>query len=144
MSARKTAIATAKFEAITTKLGFTVKAKAGSFKAFPANGSIKRSVDITTSKKGQTVQIILVGFEGTEGCIAHPKPPASSVTQMIDFSQDEKLVLKAFFKVCKQLAKMAASSQPAKEQAPASTPASSPAEATTEVAASPEPVAAVA
>jgi hypothetical protein len=141
MSARKTAIATAKFEAITTKLGFTVKAKAGSFKAYPANGSIKRSVDVTTSKKGQTVQVILVGFESAVGTVAHPKPPASSVTQMIDFSQDEKLVLKAFYSACKALAKMAASSQPKAEtkEEPASTPAAAP-----EVAASSEPVAAVA
>lgn len=142
MSAHKTAIATAKFEAITTKLGFTVKAKAGSFKAWPANGSIKRSLDITTSKKGQTVQVILVGFEAAEGTVSHPKPPASSVTQMIDFSQDEKIVLRSFFKACKALAKMAASSQPAKEEAPASPPAEQP--ASPEVASSPEPVAATA
>jgi hypothetical protein len=115
MAVRKTSIDTGKFEAITTKLGFTVKKKAGSFKAWPANGSMKKSVDVNTSKTGQTVQAILVGFEVEEGTIAHPKPPAKTVTQMIDFSLEEKLVLRSFYKACKSLASLAEVKPPVAE-----------------------------
>jgi hypothetical protein len=128
MSAHKTAISTSKFEAIVAKHGLVVKAKAGSFKAYPKDGSIKRSLDVTTSKKGQTVQVLLVGFEMPEGTIAHPKPPASTVTQMLDFSKDEKLVLRAFFNACKALvkaAKKAAPPAPTKEEVMNDSPAAS-------------------
>ena len=119
MAAHKTSIATAKFELICKKLDLEVKVKAGSFKVWPKGGSIKKSMDITTSKKGQTVQVILVGFESPFGTMVHPKPPAASVTQMLDFSLDEKDVLKSFFLIGKHLQSLVPVPAPAATPAPA-------------------------
>lgn len=124
MAAHKSSVATSKFELICKKLDLEIKVKSGSFKVWPKSGSIKKSMDITTSKKGQTVQIILVGFESNIGTIPHPKPPADTVTQMLDFSLDEKEVLRNFFLVAKSLV---AACPPANKEAPASTPAPAPA-----------------
>lgn len=100
--ATKSSIATSKIQAIVEKLGMSVKVKANSFKAFPKDGTIKTSLDITTNKHGKTAQVLLVGFTMTEGTILLAKAPASTATQVIDLS-DEKLALRFIYKACKHL-----------------------------------------
>lgn len=100
--ATKSSITTSKVQAIVEKLGMSVKVKANSFKAFPKDGSIKTSLDITTNKHGKTAQVLLVGFTMTEGTILLAKPPASTATQVIDLS-DEKLALRFIYKAAKHL-----------------------------------------
>ena len=63
------------------------------------------------------------------------KAPSGKITHVVDFSQDEKLILRAFFKMAKTLAKAVASSpeaKPANEAPPAPAPqeAEQPASAT--------------
>lgn len=126
MSARKVSISTSKFLAVVQKLGMSAKYKANSIKVWPANGTSKRSLDISTNKHSNTVEVILVGFEAKEGVVSHPKPPAKTVTQMIDFSVSEKLVLRAFFKAAKALCLSAAASTPVAAPAAPEAPASQP------------------
>jgi hypothetical protein len=111
-----------KVRAIATKLGLQVKDKKGEFKVFGEAG-IGKSIAIPNTKGGAT-RIYLVGFaiEG-EGFVSHPKPPAKTVTVMVDHSLDEKLVLKAVFKACKALASaVKAAPAPVVTEAPASSP----------------------
>ena len=86
--------------AIAAKLGLNIKDKKGEFKVY--GDSIKRSIACPNTKNGAT-RIYLVGFEASEGTVVHPKPPATTVTQMFDHSLDKKLILRAIFKAAKQL-----------------------------------------
>ena len=113
-----TPVAQTKLLAVVEKLGMTIKTNKGWLKVYPSNGCLKKSLGIPTTKTVTRVE--LVGFEH-ELAVSHPKPPASTVTQMIDFAQDEKLVLRAFYKTCKHLVDMANKSKEV-----TSTPASSP------------------
>lgn len=100
----KTSVATTKLNAIVQKLGFEVKAKASSFKVWPKGGSFKRSLDISTNKHGNTVQVLLVGFTTDEGTKVLAKPPASTATHILDMEgKDEAIVLAAFMKICRIL-----------------------------------------
>jgi hypothetical protein len=56
---------------------------------------------VHTAKKG-TNCVELVGFE-SEFAISHPCPPAKTMTQMIDFNLDEKLILRNVYKTAKML-----------------------------------------
>lgn len=117
-----TIISQDKVKAIATKLGLQVKDKKGEFKVFGEAG-ISKSVAVPNTKGGAT-RIYLVGFaiEG-DGFLAHPKPPAKTVTVMVDHSLDEKLVLKAVYKACKSLASaVKAAPAPVVTEAPASSP----------------------
>jgi hypothetical protein len=114
--ATKSSVPTTKLVAIVEKLGFTVKVKANSMKVWPANGSSKKSLDLTTNKHGRTAQVLLVGFTRDEGTLLLAKPPATTATQVIDLS-NEKLALRTFFKACKELN---ASSKPAAKEESAS------------------------
>ena len=108
-----TIISQDKVRAIASKLGLEIKDKKGEFKVFHKEAGIAKSVAVPNTKGGAT-RIYLVGFaipEGTEGFVAHPKPPAKTVTQMVDHSLDEKLVLKAVYTACKAL-------RPAVKEAP--------------------------
>ena len=105
MARKVTAVKIEKFLATAEKLGMSVKQNKGWTKVFPANGSVKRSLGIPNTKS--ITRIELVGFESAEFGVAHPKPPAATVTQMLDFAQDEKLILRAFYKVAKSLCESA-------------------------------------
>jgi len=119
--ATKHSVETTKIAAIVEKLGMSTKVKANSFKAFPADGSIKKSLDITTNKHGRTAQVLLVGFTMEQGTLLLAKPPASTATQVIDLS-DEKLALRSIFKACKALLAASSSKPAVKVEAPTSTP----------------------
>jgi hypothetical protein len=67
----------------------------------PATG-IKRSIAVPNTKKGAT-RVYLVGFEAKEGTVAHPKPPAGTVTQMFDHSLPASLLLRAIYKAARSL-----------------------------------------
>jgi len=118
LMATKSSVPTTKLVAIVEKLGFTVKVKANSMKVWPADGSSKKSLDLTTNKHGRTAQVLLVGFTRDEGTLLLAKPPATTATQVIDLS-DEKLALRFFFKACKELM---AASKPASSPAPVAPP----------------------
>jgi len=100
MRKNTTVVASSKVRAIAAKLGLNIKEKKGEFKMY--GDSIKRSIAVPNTKGGAT-RIYLVGFEATEGTVAHPKPPASTVTQMFDHSLAEKLILRAIYKAGKSL-----------------------------------------
>lgn len=134
-----TVVNPAKVRAIAEKLGLSIKDKKGEFKVYGEAG-ISKSVAVPNTKGGAT-RIYLVGFamEG-EGFVAHPKPPAKTVTVMVDHALDEKLVLKAIFKACKAIsAKAAPAPKPVEE--PATAPTEAPA---VETSSSPEAIANVA
>lgn len=63
--------------------------------------SKKQSLGFPKTTKGVT-RVELVGFEHPVG-VAHPKPPAGTVTQMLDFTKPAAEVLKDFRVVCKYL-----------------------------------------
>jgi hypothetical protein len=96
-----TVVAQSKVRAIAAKLNLNIKEKGGEFKVF--GSSISQSIAIPNTKGGAT-RIYLVGFEVKEGTVAHPKPPAKTVTQMFDHNLPEKQLLSAIFKACKVLA----------------------------------------
>lgn len=89
-----------KFVIIVQRLGMDIKPNRGWLKCSPKGAGIKRSVGIPTTKS--VTRIELIGFTH-ELAVAHPKPPAKTVEQMIDFAQDEKLILQNFYLVCKHL-----------------------------------------
>jgi hypothetical protein len=124
-----TALDPSKVRAIATKLGLAIKEKSGEFKVYDPTVGVKRSIAVPNTKLA--TRIYLVGFEAKDGTVAHPKPPAATVTQMFDHSLPEKLLLSAIYKACKSLVAKAA-------------PAPKAEEAKVEEAASPAPEAAVA
>ena len=123
MARNVTVITADKVLAIAAKLGLSVKLGKGETKIYGEDK--KRSIAIPNTKGGAT-RIYPVGFAPTEGTVAHPKPPASTVTVMFDHGLDEKLLLRAIFKAAKSLvAKPAAKPAPVAEtvvEAPASSP----------------------
>lgn len=119
--ANHTAVSLAKVQKVMEKAGLECKANKGWLKYHPAGQGIKRAIGVPTTKSVTRVE--LVGFTHELG-VAHPKPPAKTVEQMVDFCQDEKLVLRALWKIASSLA---ASSKPAPVEEPASPPAEQPA-----------------
>jgi hypothetical protein len=119
-----TVISHEKVRKIAAQLGLSIKEKSGEYKIF-GEGGIKKSIAVPNTKGGAT-RIYLVGFEVAEGFVAHPKPPAKTVTVMLDHAQPEKLCLRSLFKAAKLLAKA---------DVVASPPASSPTVISPEVAA---------
>jgi hypothetical protein len=97
-----TKVEQSKIVAIMDRAGLECKANAGFLKFHKAGAGIRRSLGVPTTKSVTRVE--LVGFESTTGTVAHPKPPAATVTQMVDFAQDEKLVLKAIWDLASTLA----------------------------------------
>ena len=115
-----TVIQSSKVLAIAARLGLNVSTKTNETKVFGA--SLSNAIAIPNTKGGAT-RIYCVGFAPKEGTVAHPKPPAKTVTVMFDHSLPEKELLSAIYKAAKVLA----SSMPKPEvkpatEAPASTP----------------------
>ena len=131
----KTSIATSKLTAVVEKLGFEVKSKASSFKVWPKGGNMKRSLDISTNKHGNTVQVLLVGFTVTEDVKVLAHPPASTATQVLDMDgKDELNILRTFMKLCRDLEHLVAppapvvASPPESNEAPIEQPIEQPVE----------------
>ena len=95
-----TRVQTAKLLATAQKLGLFVEVRAGWFLAFAAGQKGKRLL-VHTGKKG-TNCIELVGFESPHA-IAHPCPPAKTMTQMLDCNLPEREILRNFFKTARLL-----------------------------------------
>jgi len=113
-----TKIDQSKIVLVMTEAGLECKANGGWLKFHPRGLGIKRSLGVPTTKRVTRVE--LVGFESAEaGVVAHPKPPASTVTQMVDFAADEKQVLATLYRLAKSLAALAEQPAPAPEAAPA-------------------------
>jgi hypothetical protein len=100
-----TRVATQKFLAIADKTGLTVETKTGWLLMY-APGQRSARLLVHTGKRG-TNCAELVSFE-TEFATAHPCPPAKTMTQLIDFNLDEKLILRNFYKTAKFLAERGA------------------------------------
>lgn len=95
-----TRVATAKILKIAEQLNLSTEVKAGWIKV---NGPVKGSrLLVHTGKKG-TNCVELVGFE-SEFAVVHPCPPAKTMTQLIDFNVEEKVILRNIFKTSKILA----------------------------------------
>lgn len=99
-----TVIKMEKVQKIASKLGLEVKEKKSEFKFFHKEAGVKRSIAVPCTKGGAT-RIYLVGYEmpAESGFIAHPKPPAKTVTQMLDHGADEKTCLRAIYAAAKAL-----------------------------------------
>ena len=106
-----TRVATAKIVKIAEQLGLTMVAKAGWIRLEGAEKG-KRLL-VHTGKKG-TNCVELVGFE-SEFAVAHPCPPAKTMTQLIDFNGDEKVILRNVFKTAKLLAAAKVETKPVTE-----------------------------
>ena len=132
-------VATEKIVKIADQLGLATVAKAGWIRV---EGPVKGTRLLVHTGKRGTNCVELVGFE-SEFAVAHPCPPAKTMTQLIDFNTDERTILKAVFKTAKVLASLKAEA-PAEEPV-AETPAEEPAavEEPTEVIEQPAPEVAV-
>lgn len=120
-----TVIAQSKVVAIATQLKLNVSVKTNETKVYGA--SLSQAIAIPNTKGGAT-RIYLVGFQAKEGTVAHPKPPAKTVTQMFDHSLPEKELLRAIFKAAKALASSLPKPEPKPApEAPASQPVEQPA-----------------
>jgi hypothetical protein len=107
-----TRVATAKILKIAEQLGLETVAKAGWIKV---NGPVKGTrLLVHTGKKG-TNCVELVGFE-SEFAVVHPCPPAKTMTQLIDFNVEEKVILRNVFKTAKVLAALVAEAEPVAEE----------------------------
>jgi len=103
-----TPIAQDKLVLIMQQAGLECKANKGWLKFYPKGQGIKRALGVPTTKQCTIIEI--VGFTtAIEGVVPHPKPPAKTVEQMVDFQRDEKLVLRTVFELAKSLASLSAS-----------------------------------
>ena len=96
-----TRVQTAKLVATCQKLGLLIDTRAGWFLAY-REGDKARRLLVHTGKKG-TNCVELVGFESTHA-IAHPCPPAKTMTQMLDCNLPEREVLRNFYRTALLLA----------------------------------------
>jgi hypothetical protein len=119
----KTTIATQHLTDIAVALGLSSEEKAGWTNYFVMLAKDEkrpaRRLLVHTGKKG-TNCTELVGFEiEHEGVIAHPCPPAKTMTQMIDFDLDEVQIKRAFFACGKRLIELAEADRDAATRAEA-------------------------
>ena len=119
-----TRVATSKLVKTAEQCGLTLVGRAGWILMYK-EGTPSRRLLVHTGKRG-TNCIELVGFEVEyDGVVAHPCPPAKTMTQMLDMNITEPEILRNFFKTARLLAP--APVAPAKEE-PASSPAEAPAQ----------------
>jgi hypothetical protein len=89
--------------AVIQKLGMATVARKGWIKCYKADAegkpTGKPSIGIPTTK--MVTRVEFVNFEHDLG-VKHPKPPAGSVTQMLNFEQDEKQIIRDLYRVCKE------------------------------------------
>lgn len=87
-----------KLVAIAEKQGLEIVSKKGWTKCYLPG--TKKALGIPNTD--QVTRVELVGFESEVG-VAHPAPPAGTVTQMLDFGQEEQMVLRDFAEACRVL-----------------------------------------
>lgn len=121
-----TAVEQEKLVAVANKLGLNVVTRKGFTKVFAPGATRGAALGIPNTKLVTRVE--LVGFTSEAG-IPHPKPPAKTVEQMLNFGQEEASILGDFYKAAKKLLELPP--PPAKEEKaePAEAPAAAPAPA---------------
>jgi hypothetical protein len=95
-----TSVKAEQFKQIGEKLGMTIVAKKGWTKFFPAGH--EKGAALGVPNTAQVTRVELVGFTHETG-IPHPKPPAKTVEQMLNFEQPEQMILADFNKAAKHL-----------------------------------------
>jgi hypothetical protein len=124
MARNVTVVKQDKVLAIAAKLGLSVKVGKGETKIFGSN--IKQSIAVPNTKGGAT-RIYCVGFAPSQGTVAHPKPPATTVEVMFDHGLDEKFLLSAIYKAAKLLVvKPETKAAPSAEPTPVEQPVAEP------------------
>jgi hypothetical protein len=102
-----TSVPKEKFLAAALQLGMVLIPKKGWTKAYPPGHNKGKAIGIPNTEKVSRIEI--VGFESKEvPTVMHPKPPAATVTQMLDFHQEEKDILEDFRELCNELKAMSA------------------------------------
>lgn len=116
-----------KFVATAQKLGLKVTKQAGNYR-IEAEGQSGKRLYVPTTKGVHRVD--LSGFTHELAVeIPEDKRPTGKVTQWLDFTQSERDILRAFYKVAKSIAPAKVEvTEPAAEitEAPAETPAEEP------------------
>jgi len=123
-------IASSKFVVICEKLGLNVVKQPSQWKVTGTDPNFRFYIPGTKSVK----KVELSGWKhdlAVEWSVAFPgkKAPSSKITHVVDFNQDEKLVLRSFFKMAKSIA-----TKPVAAPAPASSPEEAVNPASTEAA----------
>jgi hypothetical protein len=100
-----TKIAVSKFLVICEKLGLNVLKQPSQYKVTGTDPNVRFYIPGTKSVK----KVELSGWKhdlAIEWSAAFPgkKAPSSKITHVVDFNQDEKLVLRSFFKMAKSIA----------------------------------------
>jgi hypothetical protein len=119
-----TKVESAKFVAIAEKLGLKVTRQSSNFRIEDESGARRLYVPTTT----KVHRIDISGFTHDLGLawdVAFPgkAPPTGKVQQVLNFAQEERLVLKDAFKVMKTMSKAAAEgTEPVEEQPVAEEP----------------------
>jgi len=119
-----TKVQTAKILAIFNKLGLTVIEQPSQYRVQDESGT--RRLYVPGTKTVHKVE--LSGFThelavSWESVFGDKKAPSGKITQVVDFAQEEKLVLRSIFKIAKTLVKAAkveapVEAPPATETAP--------------------------
>jgi hypothetical protein len=94
-----------KFEKIANQLGMVIVSKGAETKIFaPGTDAAKtvRKACIAVPNTKLVTRVEIVNFE-SEFAVPHPKPSAKTVTGMINFEQDAKMVLNHTYKTCKAI-----------------------------------------
>lgn len=94
-----------KFQKIAAQLGMVEVVKGAETKFFaPGTDAAKtvRKACIAVPNTKLVTRVEIVNFE-SEFAVPHPKPSAKTVTGMINFEQDAKMVLNHTFKTCKAI-----------------------------------------
>lgn len=99
-----TVVAYAALLEVAQSLNLNVVKKGGWTKCFAPGHTKGAALGIPNTEKKGVTRVELVNFTH-EDAVAHPKPSAGSVTGMIDFAQDEKLILNTFRKMGKAVIK---------------------------------------
>lgn len=99
-----TAVEKTKLEALARRAGLNVISKRGWTKCYLPGQDKGKAIGIPNTEKVTRVEI--VGFTSPLG-IKHPKPPANTVEQMLNFEQAEALILENFKDLCRELMAMA-------------------------------------
>ena len=102
----QTKIETSKFLAIANKLGLNVETQPSQYKITGEDKN--RRLYIPGTKRVHKVELSGWSHELAvtwDSVFPGKKAPSSKITHILNFAQDEKLVLKDFFKIAKALAK---------------------------------------
>jgi len=118
-----TKIQTAKFLVICEKLGLTVTAQPSQYRVSGTNPNVRFYIPGTKTVH----KVELSGWSHPlavtwDSVFPGKKAPSGKITHVVNFAQDEKSVLKDFFKMAKAIAPKPAKAPAAPAEAPASSP----------------------